>query len=70
MRRNVFSGTEILLADRRDLGDRHTFAPYEHSFPALRENFLFTRHKIYTSQQKTLLGKRDNISPYEQNKII
>ena len=29
----------------------------------------FTLYKI-TSHRKTLAGKRDNISPYEQNKII
>ena len=46
------------------------FIPYEHNFPAEREDFLFTLYKIYVTAGETLPGKRDNISPYEQNKII
>ena len=38
------------------------FIPYEHNFPAWRENFLFTLYKIYITA--------GNISPYEQNNII
>ena len=49
--------------------DRKVFVPYEHNFPAQRENFLFTLFKIM-SRWETLPGNRDNISPYEQNKII
>jgi hypothetical protein len=33
-------------------------------------NFSIARHTSATSQPETLLGKRDNVSPYEQNKII
>jgi hypothetical protein len=30
----------------------------------------FARHTSVSSQPETLPGKRDNVSPYEQNKII
>ena len=67
MRRKVFSGTETSLIDRRDLGDREIiFVSYEHN-----SEKTFCLHFIKsTSQQETLLGKRENISPHEQNKII
>jgi hypothetical protein len=52
------------------------FFPYEHNFPAQRDNFLSCQQLFNsidvqcTSQPETLPGKRDNVSPYEQNKII
>ena len=71
MRRKVFPGTEISLADRRDLGDRDNFYPILTQLSRLAgklsECLHFTKS---TSQRENLPGKRENISPYEQNNII
>ena len=40
-------GTEISLADRRDLGDQDNFYPIWTQLSRLAENFLFTLYKIY-----------------------
>ena len=49
------------------------FFSYEHNFPAMWDNFL-TCQQLFNSivfsvpsQPETFPGKRDNISPYEQN---
>ena len=47
MGRKVPSGTEISLADRRDLGDQDNFYPIWTQLSRLAENFLFTLYKIY-----------------------
>jgi hypothetical protein len=53
------------------------FFPYEHNFPAYSgitfcrvSNFSIQLMFNATTQPETLPGKRDNVSPYEQNKII
>ena len=52
------------------------FFSYEHNFPVWWDNFL-TCQQLFnsivfsvTSQPETFPGKRDNVSPYEQNKSI
>ena len=56
------------------------FCPYEHNiyttFPLSGKifcrvsNFSIVLFDSATSQSETLPGNRDNVSPYEQNKII
>jgi hypothetical protein len=53
------------------------FFPYEHNFPRL-SGITFCRVRNFSiqlifstmSQPETFPGKRDNVSPYEQNKSI
>ena len=48
------------------------FCPYEHNFPAFCRvsNFSIALFDSATSQSETLPGNRDNVSPYEQDKLI
>ena len=46
------------------------FVSYEHNFPRLAGKLSVYTFAKSTSQRETLPGKRENIYPYEQNKII
>ena len=77
MRRKVLPCTEISLVDRRDLGTReNVFSHMNTTFPLSGKtfcrvsNFSIASHTSATSRPETLPGKRDNVSPYEQNKTI
>ena len=71
MGRKLFPDTEISLADRRDLGDRDNFYPIWTQLSRLAGKLcVYTLQNLHASQPETLPGKRENISPYEQNNNI
>jgi hypothetical protein len=76
--RSRLSTSEISPVNKRDLGDRDVFPiVIEHNFPRL-SGITFCRVRNFSiqfmfstmSQPETLPSKRDNVSPYEQNKSI